>query len=225
MRAVRRHVVALTCVLVVGGFGCAARRSAETPEATLAAFAAALERGDVAAAYELLSKPARAQLPREEFARKVRDNPAEIQALAADLRGPGRPHTLVHVPLRDGREVTLEQSPDGSWRLGTSQLTDFYSQQTPRAALASFVRAVENERWDVVLDLMPENDRAGLDAATLAKNLKAQQEELTRLVALLKSSLDAPIEIVGDRATMPYGESFTARFVREKASWKLEDPE
>ena len=29
----------------------------------------------------------------------------------------------------------------------------------------------------------------------------------------------------GERATMPYGESFTARFVQENGLWKVEDPE
>jgi hypothetical protein len=223
MRVPGRHVV-LLCALAFGGVGCAARRQAPGPEATLAAFAAALERGDTSQAYALLSKPARSKLTQAEFERQVRANPEETRALIQALRKPDRPHTTTRIPLADGPRAELELEERGDWRL-TSSLTDFYAQTTPRAALESFVRAVEHERWDVVLELMPEADRGGLDAETLGKHLLAQQEELTRLVALLKSSLDEPIEIVGERATMPYGESFTARFIRENERWKLEDPE
>ena len=52
-----------------------------------------------------------------------------------------------------------------------------------------------------------------------------QLEEVQRTAALLKTSLDQPIEVVGERATMPYGERFAVRFLLEDGVWKIEDPE
>ena len=40
-----------------------------------------------------------------------------------------------------------------------SNVVDFYDQSTPRAALRSFVRAMERERYDVVLRMVPNADR------------------------------------------------------------------
>jgi len=72
---------------------------------------------------------------------------------------------------------------------------------------------------------MPNVDRGELDAAALGARLSARREELTRTSQRLAGFLDAPIEVVGDRATMPYGESYTARFLREDERWKLEEME
>jgi hypothetical protein len=203
---------------------CASRQPAG-PEATLEAFRAALLRGDGAGAYALLAPSTRATLSQAQFVAQLRDNPRETAELAQDLAEPAPARVSAELDLPDAREpVELERANDGSWRI-RSALTAFYPTDTPRAALRSFVRAVERERWDVVFELMPEADRAGLDRETLAKHLAGRREELTRLVALLEGFDGAPIEIVGERATMPYGESFTVRFVRESDGWKIEDPE
>ena len=85
--------------------------------------------------------------------------------------------------------------------------------------------AVERRRYDAILNLMPEADKADLTPEILGQNLETQREEIERMLALLKTSMDNPIEEVGDRASMPYGERFTARFVKEEDRWKVEDPE
>ncbi|MFT3921430.1 MAG: hypothetical protein QM778_02725 [Myxococcales bacterium] len=227
MRGQLRHVAPLgTLLAVLACSACHRTPRTQGPEAVLAGFRTALSKGDTKAAYALLSPEAQARLTPAAFEAQLRDNPKEAAALQASLTKLGPVRVLAEVPkASDGQPVELVQDPrTGQFRI-ESPLTDFYPQDTPRAALASFVRAVEGSRWDVVLRLMPEADRAGLDAATLGKNLSEQIEELTRIVALLKASGDAPIEIVGERATMPYGESFTARFLREDDGWKVEDPE
>ena|GEM_PF-5765312 len=192
----------------------------------LAEFQSALTKGDTQAAYALLSRDAQAQLSLPEFEAQLRDNPKEAQELAASLTKLSPARVTAQVRKQgDGQAVDLVQDPgSGHFRI-QSALTEFYPRATPRDTLTSFVRAIERARWDVLLTLMPEAERAGLSAVTLGENLSSQAEELTRMVALLKASSDAPIEIVGDRATMPYGESFTARFLRERDGWKVEDPE
>ena len=96
-----------------------------------------------------------------------------------------------------------------------------------RAALPGATRVANPGCYPTAfaLALMPAADREGLSAADLERSLAPRLEELTRLAALLATALEAPIEIVGERATLPYGESFSMRFVRESDGWKVEDPE
>jgi len=203
---------------------CVAIAPARSPNTTVAAYARALRNNDAAAAYALLSPGDRKALSEAEFARTLRENRAEADELATRLEHAAAPRVVASVQLDDGSQVELERLERGGFRL-VDPLTRFYSQASPRAALESFVRAVERSRWDVVLALMPNADREGLDAARLAASLMPRREELTRLVALLSAERDRPIEVIGDRATMPYAESFTVRFVREDELWKIEDPE
>lgn len=203
--------------------GCVAIRPPRTPSAALSDYAEALASGDAAGAYALLSPQDRRALSEAEFARLLRASQREARELAGRIESAPKARIVAFVELDDGSEIVLEREQDG-FRL-RDPLSRFYGQATPRAALWSFVRAVERERWDVVLALMPDAERADLTAEQLGEDLKARREELTRMVALLASARDNPIEVVGDRATMPYAESYTARFVREAGRWKIEDPE
>ncbi len=223
VRLGRARVCVLGGVLsaLVGGCGLAAR--ADRPEPVLAAYAKALGEGDAARAYALLTSGDRGAVDARTFREALAANRREAQELAERLRRSPRPRVLALVALDDGSEIALERGPAG-FRV-VDPLTRFYEQSSPRAALLSFIRAVERERWDVVVRLMPDAEREGSDLDRVREQLAAQREELTRLAALLSGARDAPIEIVGDRATMPYAESFTARFVREHGLWKLEDPD
>ncbi len=193
------------------------------PGSVLNELATALRKGDSAAAYALMSDDYRAQHTRGDFQKQLASNKVEARVLAEALTRPQQTRMYAEVELAQGDRVRLE-SKAGRWFFATPVI-DFYPQSTPREALRSFVHAVDATRWDVVLALMPEAERSYLTSETLGKNLASQSEELERMVALLKASLDSPIEEVGDRATMPYGESFTARFVREGGLWRIEDPE
>jgi hypothetical protein len=201
----------------------------------LADYAKALESGDAARARGLTSRAQsatacgaadredRAGLDLAGSAEPLTLDAREVRELAARIARAPAPRVFAKVTLDDGTELELEQGPDGFRVL--DPLARYYAQSTPRAALLSFIRAVEHERWDVVLALMPSAEREGLDAVQLGRHLAKKREELTRTVALLAASRNEPIEVVGDRATMPYRESFTARFVREDGLWKLEDPD
>jgi hypothetical protein len=224
MRAAR-PALSLVLACFASGFvgACAGERREVGPEATLTALSNALAQGDTRGAYALMTPSYREHVSFEEFAARMKANPSEAKDLASALGKRAERRDVSEVRLSDGTRLRLVR--DGERYLLETPVTDFYAQDTPRAALASFIRAVENRRWDVLWALMPEADRQGVTPEVLGKNLQAQLEELTRIVVLLKSSQELPIEIVGDRATMPYGESFTARFLRENERWKVEDPE
>lgn len=203
--------------------GCA--RPDQSAEGTLRAFADDVRSGDYASAYNRLSARARAELPFEAFVARLEANPEDVSAMAARLRRPdGDTEITARIPVAEGETIELVYE-DGRFRV-VGNILDLYDQSTPRAALRAFVRAVENHRYDIVLGLVPNEDRGDLDEARLRESMEGEQrEEIARLVAVLREHLDDPIEEHGDRATMPYLDAYRVSFVREDGVWKVEDPD
>jgi hypothetical protein len=113
----------------------------------------------------------------------------------------------------------------GRWRIDGAPFEP-WSQRTPRAALRSFVRALEQRRYDIVLRLCPTRHRTGLTVESLRSYWEgAGKDENAQLLARLRAAMRAPIVEAGDEAHMPYGERAEVLFVREDGAWKIEDPD
>ncbi len=224
----RRVVRLVVTALLVGALAaCGGAAAGRAPEDVVDAFARALRVGDADGAYALMSEAHRRRVSRAEFARHLAENPAEAREAAAALaQRDGAAAQRAEVQLADGDTVALVR--DGAdWRIATN-LADFYDQSTPRAALRAFVRAMERERYDVVLRFVPEADRTGMSEARMRTAFSVEaREETARLIAALRASLDAPLEEIGDHATLRYGEGGRrlARLRREGGVWKIEDPD
>lgn len=210
----------VVCVLLVG---CPGRQA--SPESSVRAFAEALEEGRFEAAYRQLGTAYRMRVPYAEFERHLREHPGEVRTLVGMMSHVDETEEVrASVPFPDGDTLELVRE-DGRWRI-VGNAVDFYDQSSPRAALRSFIRAMERRRYDVVLRFVPEADREGMTEEHMAEAWEGDaREEIDRLLANLRSNLDRPIEVVGDRATMTYGDSFTVQFVREGDLWKIEDPD
>lgn len=215
------QLAALAAALAAAG--CA--RQAAGPADTLTAFGAAIERKDFIAAYELTSKDFRSRVPLAAFRAGFEDGGRETQALGRQLRDEvARRPLRVDVELELGTPVSVVDE-GGRWRIDAAPFEP-WSQRTPRAALRSFVRALEQHRYDVVLRLCPTRHRAGVTADTLRAYWEgAQRDENARLLALLRAAIRAPIVESGDEAHMPYGDRMEVLFVREDGLWKIEDPD
>lgn len=218
-----RAALPITLVLLLGG--CPSLDAGTTPESTVAAFSGALREGRTGDAYSLMSDSYRRRVTLDEFRRYFRDYPAEVQQTARALSRPlGRAEQEAVVEYGDGESLRLVRE-HGDWRVATD-VVDFYDQTTPRAALRSFVRAMERRRYDVVLSLIPEADREGMGEERMRETWEGEgREEVERLLNNLRAALDDPIEEVGDRATMSYGDHFRVQFVREEGVWRIEDPD
>ncbi len=203
--------------------GCA--HQATGPAEAAAAFGAALERGDVAAAYALLSAETRARMPLAGFKLQLEEGGAFTRQEARALREgklPAAPRATLELP--EGETLTLVQE-DGAWRVDGHPLEP-WGQRSPRAALRTFVRAVESRRYDVVLGLVPTRHRATVTLETLRLFWEgASAAENAQVVGRLKAALGAPLIELGDEARMPYGERAEARLVREDGLWKIETPD
>ncbi|MDH5670711.1 MAG: hypothetical protein OEZ06_01090 [Myxococcales bacterium] len=213
-------------VLLLGPAACTKQRPrALSPEDTVMAFARAIGQGKLKEAYGLMSASYRKRVSYADFERSLKQNPQEtleITNALSHLGGKARQQAT----LRFGDDEELElRRMDGRWYI-SSNLVGFYDQSTPRAALRSFVRAMERKRYDVVMRLIPEADKEGVTPERMKEAWSGDaREEVERMLSNLREHMDAPIEEVGNRATMPYGDRLRVQFVREEGSWKIEDPE
>src|SRR5262249_41914097 len=147
---VRRGVLAAAaCATAL--IACAHR--AEAPGDTLAAFGAAVERKDYQAAYALTSSEVRKRVPFDAFRADVEAGGADAQAVGRRLReSAGRAPLRVEVDVDLGEKLPLVYD-EGRWRID-GQPFELWSQRTPRAALRSFIRALDRRRYDVALRLV-----------------------------------------------------------------------
>jgi hypothetical protein len=219
-----RHLSLLLPAFVVIA-GCAHR--ADAPSETLAAFGAAVEKKDYAAAYALTSSELRQRVPFDAFRAALEAGGDDAQALGKRLREGALKaplHAEVDVDLGEKLPLVFE---GGRWRID-GQPFETWSQKTPRAALVSFVRALTRRRYDVALRLVPNRYRPGLSAEKLRDYWEGEQKtENAQLLDRLRAAVaaGAPIVELGDEAHMPYGDRYEVRFVREDGTWKIEDPD
>jgi hypothetical protein len=172
-----------------------------------------------------MSPAYRRRVPQGEFARRLAAGGAEMAAQAKGLRdGGGRLGSRVEVVLPGDERAVLVQDA-GGWRLEEPPFEAF-RQDTPRAALRSFVRAAEGRRYDILVRLAPERFQAELTPEKLRAYWEGPQAEHNRtLVAALRLALDARIVEEGDEAYLFYGGGRQVRFVREDDLWRVETPE
>jgi hypothetical protein len=206
----------------VAATGCG--HGAASPTEAAAAFGAALERGDTAAAYAFTSAETRRRLPYEAFAALVAADPAEARAfgrrLAAEaVRTPAR----AEVPIGAAETLPLVLEA-GGWRVAGTAFEP-WAQGTPRAALRTFIRALEERRYEIALRLVPNRYRGELTADKLRQYWEEERkDDHFALLARLRAAADAPIVESGEEAHMPYGPDQEVRFIREDGRWKIESP-
>lgn len=220
MRSRFAFVVCAVALTAFAGAGCARHRE---PVAALDAYADAVESGNYARAYMLMSSDYRARVSREAFVKMLRESPTDVRTAARRLRAGAQAREIRAVYVYDdtGEELLLVEE-GGEWRLDMNPL-DFYPQDSPKAALRSFRRAVELKRYDVLVRLVP-RAYAMTEAQIQAQFEGPMAKEITALVGRLGAALDAEVETLGDgSARILYGDRQEVRFVLEDGSWKIEN--
>jgi hypothetical protein len=209
---------------IVATLAAACAHQPEGPAATLQAFGAALARGDTRGAYALTSADFQKRTPYDAFAAGLGTNAGDTKDLGkrfADQAAHVAPR--VDVQLAQGETLSLVLEA-GRWRVD-GPAPEPWGQRTPRAALRTFVRALTEKRYDIVLRLVPRRHRADLTAEKLRQYWEAHQDETKAMLSRLQAALAAPIVESGDEAHMPYGPELEMVFVREDGVWRIEDPD
>ena len=221
MRTALLSLATLALAACPGPAGTAVNR----PDQALRAYARALEQKDHDRAYAMMSNEFRKKYTRDDFVRMLREHDTELKRSLAQLKGsPRKVRLQARVSYGEGDSLKLVLD-DGKWRIASDPV-DFYSQRTPAEALRSFIRAVERRRYDVVLRFVPNKWAESMTLDKLKQQWEGgKREEVESLLKNLKANLGAPIHRTGDRATMPYGDRFEVRFIKEDGVWKIEDPD
>jgi hypothetical protein len=211
------------CAALAAGPGCA--HQAEEPAATVASFGAALARGDLGAAYRLTSADFQRRVPFAAFAASFAAGGAEPAALGRRMvaEAPGmRPRVEVTLALGERVPLVLEA---GRWRID-APVYEPWGQDTPRAAIRTFVRALDARRYDVVLRLVPDRYRPGLSVDRLRTFWEGEhKDEHHALLERVRKSAGATIVEVGDEARLELAPDRQVRLVREGGRWRIEDPD
>jgi hypothetical protein len=215
---------ALLVAALWGGLGCCAYR-AQGPGATVANFGTALARGDLSAAYALTSADFRRRMPFEAFAAEFRAGGREPGELGKRMVAEAPAIApRVDLELSFGEQVPLVLE-GGQWRID-GPVFEAWGQGTARAALRTFVRALDARRYDVVLRLVPNRYRGGLTAERLRIYWEGDDaKDHAAMLGALRAALGAPLAESGDEAHLPYPQGREARLVREGGEWKIEDPD
>jgi hypothetical protein len=212
--------------LLAGGLawmGSACAHPQRGPAEALADFGGAVDRQDYAGAYALMSADYRRRVPLADFRRELQAGGPEVAAVARRLRDEAaRTPFQIDVEVDLGQKLTLVLEA-GQWRVA-AQPFDLASQETPRAALRSFLRAVELRRYDALLRLIPNRYRLGVSVDKLRDYWEGERRaENQKLLKALRDHVNAAIVETGDEARMPYAETAEIRFLREDGVWKIED--
>lgn len=229
LRHPRQRQVQVTILAALAGvLGCASVQRETEPERTVLDFAQALANADYDTAYGLMSEDYRAKIGPAEFRQQLQENDRETAQIVDTLT---RPKVSIRTETQLGyrgldEPVVLVHSDDRAFLDG--KFISFYDQSSPRKALASLLQAADNQRYDVILRLLPQSAKSGLGADTLQTALSGERKEsFSHLQAQLRHALDQrlPIEVSGNRATMSYGEQNRVQFVQEHGLWKIESVE
>jgi hypothetical protein len=216
-RGAARAGLAAAVVLVLG---CA--HAPATPADALAAFGAALARGDLRAAYGMTSLELQQRMPFQAFAAGLEGPGAEAAALGRRIAAEApRIPPRVEIELAAGERVPLVFEA-GAWRVD-GPVYQAWGQETPRAAVRTFVRALDARRYDVLLRLIPDRDRGALTAEQLRAFWEGRDAEAhRRLLERVRAALAAPLVEAGDEAHLPLAGDGEVRLAREPAGWKIE---
>ena len=217
----RRTLRAACASFWLAATGCA--HAPPEPGDALAAFGAALARGDLRGAYAMTSAELQQRLPFEAFAAGFKGPAADPSALGQRIASEaGHVPPRVEVELAAGERVPLVFE-GGAWRVD-GPVYEAWGQGTPRAALRTFVRAVDARRYDVLLRLVPDRERGGLTAEQLRAFWEGRDADAhRRLLLKVRAALAAPLVEAGDEAHLPLAGDGEVRLTREAGGWKVEE--
>lgn len=215
----------LLLLLLLPAAGCPAKARSTRPQEVLAAYSEAVKAGRFERAYALMSEEYRKEHSKAEFLELMTSKGRQVRDAAARLGArPTRVRVEASLTYGSSEEMKLVRE-EGGWRIASDPV-DFYSQRTPKEALRSFIRAIENRRYDVVMRFVPARWADSMTVDKLREQWEGpKKKEVGKLLQTLKANLNAPINRSGNRATMPYGDKYEVRFLREDGRWKIEDPD
>lgn len=189
------------------GAGCTSATPVPGPEATVAAYVAAVRAGDAAAIHGLLDDETRDRVSVEEVAAAVADDHEELAEQVERIEAAPPARARARVPLRGGDAVVLTLE-GGRWKLVGGGI-DVPALDTPLGAVRALRQALVRGGLASVTRLLSRETRADLDA------------EIQRFLDDTADELDLEVEERGNEATVRTTSGREIRLVRESAEWHV----
>jgi hypothetical protein len=202
---------ALPCLCVaLAAPACAKQSSIPEPDPLIDAYAAALERGDVDALYDMMSAESKRAISREELKRIVAKQKAELAEHAKAVKSKDRSvEAQAEVRYADGEIVALDLE-EGTFRLTAAEALPA-SARTPAQALVQLRKVLARRSYAGLLRVLSPRTRAAVE-----KDLRSLVEGLTEPESL-------KIDVVGDSATVVVPGGHQVRLRREDGIWHIDD--
>lgn len=215
-----KRICAVTALCSLALAACASG----TPQDVVAEYGKAVQASNPKAAYALLAPELREETPYPEFLEQWRERRQALVGAAPGFQDARDTPAYVTAELdyNDYDKLQMTLGPDG-WRISGGVLA-LYEQDSPRAAVVSFVRALEARDHERLMQFIPSDYAQHMTPESLAADLDSRKEEVDALVLELKANLDQPISVRGDHAYLRYGEH-KVTLVLEGDAWKVEDPD
>jgi hypothetical protein len=164
-------------------------------------------------------------MPYEAFAARFAGSGGEATALGQRMvaEAPGlAPRVDLTLALGERVPLVLE---GGRWRID-GPVYEAWGQGTPRAALRTFIRALDARRYDVVLRLVPDRYRAALSVDRLREFWEgAKKDEHRALLERIRAAVAGPLTENGDEARLAVPPDREVVLWREDGVWRIVDPD
>lgn len=182
------------------------------PEETIQAYAAAAQKGDADAIYDMLSEKSRRSLSREEVRKMVADERNELAEQAKALNSPevaAKVKTRARVRYPDGEDASLELE-DNAFRISAADALPAGA-RTPEQALEQLRRVLARRSY------------AGLMRVLTPATRSAIESDLRSLVEGLERPEGLEIQVTGDTATVQIPGGYEVKLRREGGVWRVDD--
>jgi hypothetical protein len=199
-------------LLLLAGFvsGCRANGVVPPPEAAVATYLAAIERGDARALHALFDDESRRALSLDDAARLLVEQRSELREHGQALATRGRlATTRAEVRFQDGEVVGLALE-GGEFRVeGAAGLPAVA--RSPAQALGQLRAVLARRSYSGLLRVLSPATRAALEG------------ELRSLVEGLREPGALPIDVAGDHATVVVPGGHKVKLRREDGAWHVDD--
>lgn len=224
-----------------------------TPLQTAQRYLDAAVAGDIDRSYALLAGPVQRTCDRTCLRRILDAQHTDLRAARDVLRTPATDAVSIARTPQQTLQATVEFSDGSTLRLAqlepapitatrgtagraalplllTENPLQFYPQDTPQQALASFLLAVQRRRYDVLVRFLPQSltdtskGSAPYDAEQIRQRFEgAAASDLARQISAVQRHLREPLQLSPDgvEARLPVGEGRAARLLQEQGSWRV----
>lgn len=189
--------------------GCA-RQELPDPQVAAREYAAAVEKGDAARVYAMMTSEAQRTHGKRGVERLVAESKSELGRTAKAVAADGaRVEVVATVRFEDGEQAELGVE-DGQFRVQSAGALP-HAARTPAQALSELRQALARRSYPGLLRVLSSESKSALE------------NDLRSLVDGLEQADTLDVKVTGDRAEVKVPGGHSVKLKREAGIWRIED--